>query len=157
MLSHDLPDLHGALSTWTELLELRLDASVTAESLCLRSTRRLCLPVPKNVRLLILDGEESGDALGDCDFLLLMFFLAFIKGIHTIFLLLVLTILFCNFRREKKYSYHNLSISICVASFYFLQILSYITRIYCRKYSCVTLVLSQKLLLPFRDYLYCAP
>lgn len=102
MLSHDLPDLHGALSIWTELLELRLDASVTAESLCLRSTRRLCLPVPKNVRLLILDGEESGDALGDCDFLLLMFFLAFIKGIHTIFLLLDLTILFCNFNVNKN-------------------------------------------------------
>jgi hypothetical protein len=76
----NLPTLQSAPSVWIDHLELRLDASVMAESL-LRRIRRLCLD-PKKPRLLTF-GEES-EELGDWDFLLLILFL-FINGFHTIF------------------------------------------------------------------------
>ena len=79
---NNIPTLHGALSTWRELRDPRLDPSVAEQSL-FRSIRRLFL-LPKNLRFVNLD-EESDDELGE-DNLLLAFFLL-LKGIQTIIML----------------------------------------------------------------------
>lgn len=79
---NNIPTLHGALSTWRELRDPRLDPSVAEQSL-FRSIRRLFL-LPKKLRFVNLD-EESDDELGE-DNLLLAFFLL-LKGIQTIIML----------------------------------------------------------------------